>query len=503
MTKQWTSEQQSFIDACGDGESPISLRAVAGAGKTSVLVEGVSEIVERQPLASVTCVAFNKSTAVELDERMPAGVWCKTMNSVGHSAWGKHIGLYPRGLKLSQYKTHDTAKELWGSDFKFPEGLEDVPRLVALAKQSGIVLRSGHEGSGLTPDSTETWTELIDEFGLMIPEEFTTKAIGMARDLLHKSVKMAFDGIIDFDDQLYMPVCFGGSWWKSERVLIDEAQDISGIQREMLRNMLTSEGQLIAVGDPRQAIYGFRGAASDSMDRIKREFHQEPMQLTYTFRCSKAVTKEASNIVHDIKCPDSAVPGDVLELDRWNLSAIPSNAAIVCRNTQPLVDIAFRLISRNIKCHVLGRDIGAGLVRLIDMMKADDLETLEYKLLEYQGYQTAKYNALGRPERVESIQDRVLTVTTCIACLTGGNTVDDLKKSIKSLFDDMKGGICLTTIHKAKGLEWNIVYFLDSDLIPSRFATQGWQLEQEENLKYVAITRALVDLIYVYSQGAE
>ena len=57
----------------------------------------------------------------------------------------------------------------------------------------------------------------------------------------------------------------------------------------------------------------------------------------------------------------------------------------------------------------------------------------------------------------------------------------------------------LSTIHKAKGLENERVFFLLPDIIPSKYATQPWQIEQEMNLKYVATTRAKHTLIKVYS----
>jgi superfamily I DNA/RNA helicase len=56
--------------------------------------------------------------------------------------------------------------------------------------------------------------------------------------------------------------------------------------------------------------------------------------------------------------------------------------------------------------------------------------------------------------------------------------------------------ITLCSVHKAKGLEWNRVYILGRDsLMPSKFARQKWQMDQELNLIYVAVTRAKAELI--------
>lgn len=78
------------------------------------------------------------------------------------------------------------------------------------------------------------------------------------------------------------------------------------------------------------------------------------------------------------------------------------------------------------------------------------------------------------------------------------DTVKDLRNLISNIFSDEVKGILLSTIHKAKGLENDKIFFLSPELIPSKYATQPWQYEQEQNLKYVAITRAKSSLVYVW-----
>ena len=76
--------------------------------------------------------------------------------------------------------------------------------------------------------------------------------------------------------------------------------------------------------------------------------------------------------------------------------------------------------------------------------------------------------------------------------------------SIDKLFNDkIEGAIKLATIHKSKGLEAQRVLILDRGLIPSRYATQDWQLEQENNLMYVAITRSMDYLGFINSPDEE
>ena len=488
---QLTDEQAAFINACRDTNDSLIVNAVAGSGKTTSSVDGINAIVEAQPMVSVLAVAFNKSIADELAVRMDPMVTCKTMNALGHRAWMRKINCKPN---VNSRKNVAGFKLIFGDDFYPREELEDIYKLCSLAKVHSIVPNSPN-------DDYQIWENMIDHFDLSIDFEFINRAVDMCRQVLSWGVEEAMSGHIDFDDQLYMPINFGGSWQKFDVVLIDEAQDISGIQRDILRAVLKPGGRLIAVGDPHQAIYGFRGAAHDSMELIAEEFSCKPMGLTYSFRCPKAVVNEVKRYVPEIKPAPGAPDGMVVSLPEWDAKNLTKNDVIICRNTKPLVDIAFRLIKRGVSCYVLGRDIGYGLIALIKRMKAgSSLERLEINLEKFRDAQIAKYNRMGRPERAEAVSDRVDTMLVLIENLEPGALIKDLEKLINDMFSGMKSGLCLCTGHKAKGLEWNTVYFLDRDLLPSRYAVQPWQIQQEENLIYVICTRARQTLIYIESK---
>ena len=78
------------------------------------------------------------------------------------------------------------------------------------------------------------------------------------------------------------------------------------------------------------------------------------------------------------------------------------------------------------------------------------------------------------------------------------NTTEELVDKIKNMFSDKKtDGISLSTIHKAKGLEANNVFIVCRSLMPSKSATQPWEIEQERNLMYVAYTRAKNKLSFI------
>jgi hypothetical protein len=194
----------------------------------------------------------------------------------------------------------------------------------------------------------------------------------------------------------------------------------------------------------------------------------------------------------------NAPVGSVKSLPQYSPSDFSPSDAVLCRNTAPLITLAFGFIQRGVGVHVLGREIGTNLVALIRACKTDDISELETKLISRRTREVAKARATGSASSVAAIEDKY----DCLNIfLQNADDVDDLCDSIMDLFNDSaKGLLTLSTIHKAKGLEWDRVFLLDfHTLLPSKWATQPWQQSQEKNLQYVAVTRAKLDLVFIES----
>jgi len=486
--------QQAIFDFVKDGQDSGIIEAVAGSGKTTTIVESLKFISKDK---QILFLAFNKSIAEELKSRVPSNVKAATFHSTGFGAWMSAN----RGsrIRVESNKVRDLCRD-WIGEKELKDYMGFVMKMVGLAKGFGI----GY----LLQDTMETWMNLMDHFDVNLNtgngreknKEITeARGIELARMILEKSIDEA-ESVIDFDDMLYMPLIRNCRFNKYDFVFIDEAQDTNGVQMALLKRMLKPGGRLVAVGDPHQAIYGFRGTDSEAMSRIEEDFGCINLPLSVSYRCPQAVVRAAQEFVPHIETFDGAPEGSVENLDKYDPKDFQGTDAILCRVTAPLVEAAYGLIKRRVACRILGRDIGVGLENLIKQMKAKDIDHLEERLDAYLNREIAKLTSKGKEDKAQAVDDRVSTLRCIISHLDEDNrTIDNLIRSIQQLFtDNNKGLLTLATCHRVKGLEFPRVFILGrNEYMPSKWARQQWQKQQEQNLIYVAYTRAKRELYFL------
>lgn len=173
---------------------------------------------------------------------------------------------------------------------------------------------------------------------------------------------------------------------------------------------------------------------------------------------------------------------------------------VLCRVNAPLVSVCFRFLKAGRKANIQGRDIGQGLVNLVRKLGRGSVSELVAKIDDWAHKETAAENAKRFPSdaKLIAISDK----TSCLHCFTENcNTVDEVVRKIESVFTDDKSkpGILLSSIHRAKGLEASSVFLLEPEgaTVPHPMARSEWQFQQELNLRYVAVTRAIKEIIYV------
>lgn len=498
--------QADFFNWVKNGKGSTILKAVAGSGKTTSIINSLLGIPDSQ---SCVLIAFNKDIATKLENdvktlreesgRAMPKISAKTFHSLGYSVLRNALKV--NVMSPDSKKLYNIARNNLMTGDEFAVYGDFACKLVGLAKGQGIGV--------LQADTFDSWWNLVQHHDLELEAETADEKEGIefARRLLQMSnVAAKNDKIIDFDDMLYLPLLWNLRLFQNDWVFIDEAQDTNPVRRALAKLALKPGGRLVAVGDPRQAIYGFTGASHDAIDLIMSEFGCTEMPLTVSFRCAQEIVKEAQSVVPYIEFAETSEAGkvsrDVPAQDAFKL--LGNHDAILCRNTAPLFQIAYKLIGEGRGCKILGRDIGTGLVKLINKMRAKTIENLITKLEEFSSREVAKFTAKGQEQKAAALMDKIECINVVINNLNeNGRTIPKLIAQLESMFTDGNGVLILSTIHKAKGKEWDVVAIANPELMPSKWARQMWQLTQEQNLRYVAITRAKKHLIYIQSAAGK
>jgi DNA helicase II / ATP-dependent DNA helicase PcrA len=139
-----------------------------------------------------------------------------------------------------------------------------------------------------------------------------------------------------------------------------------------------------------------------------------------------------------------------------------------------------------------------GLISLINKMKCNDVDSLILRIEDWAMREIDKAIAKQLDAKADAIQDKCDAILCLINSLSEDDrTIPALIKVIDTLFSNVNNALTLATIHKAKGLEVDTVYWLNSSQCPAKWARQPWQMKQETNLCYVAVTRAKTALITI------
>ncbi|MDO8473184.1 MAG: UvrD-helicase domain-containing protein [Dehalococcoidia bacterium] len=539
-----------------DNAPHLIVEARAGTGKTTTLVEGLKRmrgmpstltpslqqaaVWESMALSSgartVCFVAFNKSIAEELKSRVPPGCEACTMHSMGFRAV---LAAFPslRGRRMNDHRTQDIVAAILGRDI-WDLRKEKIAVLQAVEKLVGLCKMNLVGVAGLLPESSATYKtglangnagslacEAVWEYDLdQMARHYDVELNGSRAEvfsLVPKVLEVCKDpnagGMIDFADMIWLPVVLNLPLVQYDVLLWDESQDGNKCQQQLA---LRAGKRLVLCGDRNQAIYGFAGADSAALDNMEKLLTASPrgcvtLPLTVTRRCGRAIVAEANKIVPDFHAHETCPEGKVSQARYpargkdgkpgvpWEASYGPTVQAgdmVLCRVNAPLVSQCFRFLKDGRKAGIQGRDIGAGLVSTVKKLKADSIPDLLKKIGEWERKESEKEQAKRNPSeaRLIAITDRA----DCLLCFTDGSAcVEDAVRRIEAVFTDDKAspGIRLSSVHKAKGLESRHVYILlpEKAGMPHPMAKSAWQRDQEMNLKYVAITRAIEELTWV------
>jgi len=484
MPITYSSYQNALFSKIEERTGHVMVEAVAGSGKTFSLLECM-----RRSVGDSIFVAFNKSIATELATKVPSHVDAMTLHSFGFAAIRKAFGyVKPDNKKLGFIMQKNPATAFMPS----MTGKEKAQ--VFQMRQQITDLISIWKATLIDYNNNEEVAKTASYYGI----NYDPNILGAARSIMQKSVSIR--NYVDFDDMIYMPVALNLTTPTYANVFVDECQDLNRSQIELVLKMVKKpNGRIIAVGDPKQSIYGFRGADTNAMPRIREALNATVMPLSVCYRCPSSHLDLAREIVPSIENRPDAPVGEIetIDVDSFTTKVDKEKEPLVlCRTNAPLISYAIRLIKEGKKAHVRGADIGNFLRGLVIGFNTYSIGEFNSKVDEWENVQLEQ---LEKRRASNAVKETIIDYADVLREF-GKQCANpfDIVKMIDRIFSDSTDGTIFSSVHRAKGLEADTVYIIRPDQLPLvRKGQQEWELEQEMNLKYVALTRSKNRLVFV------
>lgn len=507
----WTPSefQIAVIDALLDTEDNLFIEASAGAGKSTTL-EMLSRYIGR---GNRIAIAFNNAIVDELSSRLqPFGMRVTTNHKLGYS-WLRMVRPNCR-VDKDKYKNilaEIVEQGLYIDQIEKKFRSKSVPQYW-ICRLFDLWLLTGTHSSKVA--------ELAATHELEISHAYDHYLVPVMKEMWRRGkAQLMLEGKtantcakVDFVDMIVAPtrakfieMAVGQSAGdpRYDIILGDECQDWSKAHVDLVQQSLRPTGRLVIVGDPKQAIYGFAGAMDGSTDELVARFNCRRMPLPVSYRCPVSHVVLAQQLVPAIMPKADAATGTVGMADeREMIPMLKKGDLVVCRYTAPLLKACFALIQRQIPSSVKGKDMGGQLYGMaVRTHEREEKASFVDKLVMHEREQRAWLENHCSPKRLKMAQELLADKVECLRDIWRTYQLRDLK-SLKGvlavLFTENGSQIQLSSIHRAKGLEAKRVFFLHHERVPHPEA-DGWMLQEERNLRYVALTRSY-DTLYLVTQ---
>lgn len=436
-------------------------------------------------------IAFNKTIAEDLSEKLKSRANCsaRTTHSLGLLMIKRNLG---SDIEFDEYKYRNYVKSnileltTTNGEIKTRQQVEEyIDNITKLIDYSRFNLAQ----------SEKEINELAQKYS--IPLSFdecvvTQKCLEWGKTNTET---------IDYTDMIWLPVelSLKPTGLTYDWVFIDEAQDLSLCSEKLFLKCIKRGGRFVAIGDDLQSINAFAGSSEDAFNFLKNYPNTTLFDLPISYRCAKNIIRFANNFVADIFARPDAPEGIII--DNCHIRDIKEGDMVLCRSKAPLIHLYVKLLRRNVNCYIKGQDIAQNLIRELEKIKQNELNTdlskdgvfvrlfdglfmERNKLMETRGldYEDATLSSY--------IMEKYDAINTLLILSEKFDTKEELIAHIKDIFKEDSKGVCLSTVHKAKGLEAENVYILCNSSMPSKLAVHEWEKQQERNIMYVAYTRA-------------
>lgn len=481
------------------GVGNMIISAAAGASKTTTIINCIDIIPSEK---KVLFIAFNKEIVREIKSKITANnANVVTFHSLGYSIL-KENGIVSNDEQINEFKYRNYIKNNIDNITCFHETKSllnnkksYINNIISLSEYCRYYLAF----------SIKEIKKVAEQYGVTPYRD----EIQVVKDVL-KWGKSDYS-TIDYTDMIWLPnvLNLNTKRYLYDWILVDEAQDTSIAEQELVTKCFRRGARFIAVGDDYQKINVWCGASDEAIERFKSLGNVKEYKLPISYRCPKKIVELAKKYSDNIIAAPNAIDGDV----RYDVSQNDpvDGDMVLCRTTAPLVDLHLKYSRLNKKSFIKGSEnIRARYIELITRTNSKKVDRncltcdgLFPKMYEY------LFNEVERIKTTYGLDDDDSLMHPTILNLyddiegikvisEGIKDVDKLIDKVKILFDgDPQNAIQLSTVHKAKGLEADNVYILLPSLMPSRMAKKEWEKKTELNLLYVAITRAKKTLNYI------
>ncbi|MCR5738064.1 MAG: ATP-dependent helicase [Eubacterium sp.] len=270
---------------------PALILAGPGSGKTTVIVERIHHLIEQEkvPPEKILVVTFTKAAALHMKQR-----FLKREGRVLPVTFGTFHSVFYGILK----KTYGSQKMMIISE---QEKLKYIRQCVIRLKidcheETDYVMNVANEigrikGNPVGIDSYES---------LYCDTEDFRKIYRAYESMLRAEGRMDFDDILLQTKELFLRHPEVLEEWRSlySQILIDEFQDINGIQYEIMKMLSEPENNLFVVGDDDQSIYGFRGAKPEMMFQFEKDYpERKKVLLEINYRCHGSLVDYSKKLI--------------------------------------------------------------------------------------------------------------------------------------------------------------------------------------------------------------
>jgi DNA helicase II / ATP-dependent DNA helicase PcrA len=507
--------------------TPLAVLAGAGSGKTRVLTRRIARRVSDGTADPMHCLAltFTRKAANELKGRL------KHLDVGADSAVTS--GTF-HAVALNQLRSW------WTQQNKIVPAITSHPmRLVEAALENLRLERSVKSRAVLSELSwaksqgigVDDYVHVVARIGRRPPlAPAQLQRIYAEYEQIKRRRK-----VIDFDDILLMAVEAMQSdrkfalaqRWKFRHFFVDEFQDLNAAQFSLLRAWMGDSNDLFVVGDVNQAIYGWNGADAGFLAQIERHFRSvRTIRLGSNYRSTNQILAAGSAVLPDSGYQSLGVveegeaDGPAPEItgyidERGEAIGIARRArklhstgirwrdiAILVRTNAQRAPIEEALVEYSIPFHS-----GGGLAWMHDhgvrQILADLKTTSERKVAQAVGDIAEVIDTEGqRPSLVA-----LLDIVKEFAAENPGMDIADFLAwlDVTSHHDAptvSDSAIAVTTFHRAKGLEWPVVFLagVEDGLVPFG-SMDGPNVDEERRLFYVAITRSRRHLFISHAES--